>query len=227
MTPRALFDLFRADVVDTALPYLWTDDEIWEYMDDAYSMFVRLRGGIPDATSDITSIPIVAGETYAAIDPRILKIRRAFLASTSRPLTPVNVEDEPISRIYDYGAAPVMADNLPGPVQYIVIGEEESLVRWVQVPVVNDAANLVVYRLPLNTISASSADTDMNEVQPHHHRHFLKWMKHRAYGKQDAETFDRGRSEQFKTSFEDYCELAKGELARAKSKVRTVAYAGL
>lgn len=227
MSPQALFDLFRSDVVDTALPYLWTDEEVWEYLDDSYIMFVRLRGGIPDATSDVARIPIVTGEAYAAIDPRIMKIRRAFLASTSRPLTLVNVEDEPISRIYDYGAAPVMADNLPGPVQYMVIGEEESLVRWVQVPVADDTANLVVYRLPLNTISASSSDTDMNEVQPHHHRHFLKWMKHRAYGKQDAETFDKGRSDAFKQSFEDYCELAKAEMARAKSKVRTVAYGGL
>lgn len=227
MTPSALYDLFRSDMSDQEQPYLWTDDEVWDYMDDAYSMFVRLRGGIPDATSNLTKIAIAAGEAYSKIDPRIMKIRRVTLVSNGLALDLKNVEDTPLTRVNDYGTlSPAGYDTVPGQVRCMVIGEEEGLVRWISVPAANDTAKLVVYRLPLNTLSEDSGDTDMDEVQPHHHRHFLKWMKHRAYDKQDAETFNRGRSDDEKAKFEAYCLQAKGELDRQKSKTRIVAYGG-
>ena len=52
-------------------------------------------------------------------------------------------------------------------------------------------------------------------------------MKHRAYGKQDAETFDRGKSEAFKAAFEAYCESARMEYDKYKAKVRVVSYGGI
>ena len=41
MNSTGLYDTFRSDVVDTARPYLWTDDDVWRYAADAHRMFIR------------------------------------------------------------------------------------------------------------------------------------------------------------------------------------------
>ena len=90
MLSEELFDAFRSDVSDVSAPYLWSDSEVWRYMDDAYKMFARLTGGVPDSTSDLTQIDVVAGEADAEVSPLILKFREARLLSTGLKLTIVN-----------------------------------------------------------------------------------------------------------------------------------------
>ena len=41
MTPKALHDLFRAHVRDEEYPYLWSETEVYLYMDEAQKMFCR------------------------------------------------------------------------------------------------------------------------------------------------------------------------------------------
>jgi hypothetical protein len=228
MTPLQLHDLFRADVVDTATPYLWSELEVWDYLDDAFHMFARLTDGISDNTSTMTSISVVAATATAVLDPRILKIRRAVLASTGRPLKILNVEDTPVQALNDYGALPPVGyDYLPGVVTSMVIGEQKGQCRWVQVPVVADTVNLTVYRLPLAPVTADSADSALDEIDYWHHRHLLMWMKYRAYGKQDADTYNKGKSADYRVMFEAYCMQAKAEQERQKAKPRFTGYGGL
>jgi hypothetical protein len=226
MIAGELYDLFRSDVVDVELPYLWSDVEVYLYMDDAYKMFVRLMGGVADNTSAITQVPIVTGEPTADLDYRILKHRGARLASNNRPLDLVNLQDGPVVPSSDYGILYFSgADRQNGPVRFMVIGEQDDVVRWVQVPIEDDTALLSIYRLPLNDITGP---TDVfTDVRPHHHIHLLKWMRHLAYSKQDAETFDRAKSDENKEDFFEYCSIAKAEWERQKSKTRVVGYGGL
>lgn len=226
MNAEQLYDFFRSDVVDIEEPYLWSEDEVYAYMDDAYKMFVRLTGGVGDVSSSITRIPVVAGEQYAALDHRILKHRSARLASSNRPVKIINLQDTPVERVDDYGFLSLIGvDNKQGPVRYMVIGEEDDTARWVQIPTENDEVRLSVYRLPLNDIKLPS--DEFTDVRPQHHLHLVKWMKHLAYGKQDAETFDRGKSDKYKDEFEAYCAFVVREMERQRSKVREVAYGGL
>ena len=51
--------------------------------------------------------------------------------------------------------------------------------------------------------------------------------KHRAYMKQDAETFDRTKADEFEKRFNAYCGQVKEEERRKAFKVRTVAYGGI
>jgi hypothetical protein len=221
-----LYDLFRSDVVDVELPYLWSDTEIFAYMDDAYKMFVRLLGGIADNTSDITQVPIVTGEATAALDYRILKHRGVRLQSTNRPIDLINLQDGPVAPASDYGAIwAAGTDDQPGPVRFMVIGEQDDVARWVQVPVEDDVALLTIYRLPL--VDITDAGSTFDDVRPHHHFHLLKWMRHLAYGKQDAETFNRAKSKENEDAFKAYCEQARREWERQKSKTRVVAYGGI
>jgi hypothetical protein len=226
MKSEELYDAFRADVVDEEKDYLWSDDEVWRYMNDAYRMFVRLIGGISDVSSDLTLVDVVEGEATAEVSSLILKFRSAELVSTGRDVKIINHTDLPLNDTDDYGTTRLyLRDRTAGPVVAMVIGEERNLVRWVRVPQVADQVQLTVYRLPL--IQLNGEGKTPSEIGEEHHESLLLWMKYRAYSKQDAETFDRGRRDSNKKEFEDYCEFAKNEMERYKSKVRTVAYGGL
>lgn len=226
MNSTELYDLYRSDVVDFARPYLWSDDEVWRYMNEAYFMFVRLTGGIPDVMSDAANVPITAGEKYSPTDPSILRIMSARRASDGVEIKVINSTDLPMLRDNDYGRTrPIWMDESPGPVRYMLLGAQQHQVQWLQVPLVDDSANLVIHRLPLTKITGDGQDfVDVNEE---HHFPLLYWMKALAYRKQDAETFDRAKSSENDALFRQYCFEAKAELERKKHKTRVVAYGGL
>ena len=195
-------------------------------MNDSYVMFVRLTGGVPDSTSPVTQIPVYTGEANAEISPLILRIRDAQLVSLGRPLKIINHTDLPLVSLPDYGTIrDVYLNNLSGEVRYMLIGQQRGLVTWIQVPAEDDTVQLSVYRLPLERIVGP--EQEFSDIGEEHHEHLLLWMKSRAYGKQDAETFDKGRRDEYKAAFTEYCSMAKAEWERAKSKVRSVAYGGI
>jgi hypothetical protein len=227
-----LLDLFRSDVDDQATPYLWSDTEVYLYMDDAYKSFVRKTGGISDETSALTLIPIVAGESYSEVSSKILKFRLATLVSTQDPVLIVNAEDVVNLAKYDYGVLRPLNQNTPGRVTHMVVGVERTAavgkVKWVQKPIVSDSVQLTVMRMPLDDVTEANPSFAFDEILSEHHQHLLAWMKHRAYGKQDAESFDRGKREEYKIEFLAYCTEATAENERYKSKpVRVVKYGGI
>lgn len=226
MTPKALLDLFRAEVRDTSSPPLWSDVEIFSYMDDAQKMFCRLQGGIADSTSAITQVAFTAGTKFVAISPAILKLRHVELQSSGRILEILNYEDmETRMPVDDYRHSnPYIFDNLPGDVRAVIVGMEANSIRLMRIPEVADTLNLIVYRMPIADITP---DSTVFEIDPLHHRHLLPWMKHLAHMKQDAETYDRGRSAEFKQEFLSYCDQAKHERERREHKYRTVVYGGV
>ena len=226
MTSDELYDLFRKDVVDTARPYLWSDEEVWAYMNDAYTMFVRLTGGVPSVTADICTIPIAVNEPTAEISDKILLVRTATRVSDGADIRVINAQDTTSLNDEDFGVLRrINVTKNVGKVRYMIIGMERGLVRWVNIPDGDDAVNLLVERLPLDTISGFGQN--FTDVQDHHHIHFLKWMRHLAYNKQDAETFNKAKSDAEQMSFQQYCEFAKREKERAKHKVRVVKYGGI
>ena len=76
MDSTALYNLFRSEVRDEVEPFLWSDTEVYSYIDSAQKMFCRLGGGISDATSAITQVAAVASQPFTTISSRILKIRQ-------------------------------------------------------------------------------------------------------------------------------------------------------
>lgn len=228
MTSDDLYALFRSDVVDAVTPYLWTDVEVWNYMNDAYRMFVRLTGGVPDATSSITQVALVAGQSTSKVSPLILKFISAYLVSDGTELRIVTEPQAPRKLSSDYGNQPVgTRDTSRGRVGHMITGLGHSaangVVRWLRVPAVNDTVQLNVMRLPLDTVEAGF---EFDDVGTEHHEALMLWMKARAYGKQDAETFNRNARDDNTKMFRDYCADAKAEWARYKSNTQPVAYGG-
>lgn len=221
MNSTALHDLFRSEVRDDSAPYLWSSPEIYSYIDDAQKMFCRLQGGISDASSAITSLTVSANTTFVSISPLILKLRAATLQSDYSNLEILNYEDVQPTR--ENPRPDYRMDNTRGRVEALVTGVEPNKVRLIRIPDAEQTINLVVYRLPLVGITGPAQNLEIDE---HHHRHLLLWMKHLAHQKQDAETFDRGRSDAFSAQFVAYCDQARSERERREHKFRTIAYGG-
>lgn len=226
MDSTRLYSLFRSDVSDLERPYLWTDDEVWEYMNDAYKMFVRLTGGISDFTSAITEVSASAGEPTSEVSKKILRFMSARRASDGRDVEIINSTDIGRMNTPDYGQLkPMILDNTPGPIRCMVIGMQRGVVRWINVPEVDETVNLHVYRLPLDDITGDAQE--LTDVDEHHHVHLLSGMKALAYRKQDAETFDRARADENELRFARYCSAVKAEHEREKHKTRVVSYGGI
>ena len=216
MTPVELLDLFRDEMVDQQAPYLWSDQLIYSYADDAQKMFCRFTDGISDATSPLTQLDVGVGDSYIATSPLILRLRNASRADTGRAVEVVNIEDLP-ARGWRF-------DGRVGPVAALVIGEEAGKARTYPLPNEAVTINLSVFRLPLNPVTDDGPPLEIDEQ---HHRHLLLWMKSLAYGKQDAETSDKTKQRDFDAAFRSYCAGVKAEQQRARFKPRAIAYGGI
>ena len=225
MDSSGLLSQFRIEVNDLAAPYLWSDAEIYLYIDQAQKMFTRLQGGFADATSAITRLNVTAGDVFIPISPLILKLREARRTADSRELQILNFED--LQGRYgteDYGYNSIYRiDNRPGELEAIVVGMEANKIRLMRIPTTDQTIDLIVYRMPLTSITGA---TQPLEIDEQHHLYLLHWVKHLAYLKQDAEAYDRSKATEYEQKFLMYCDQAKAEREKREHKYRTVAYGG-
>jgi hypothetical protein len=212
MNTTELLAVFRAEVFDLTEPYLWADESVYGYIDDAQKQFCRDTYGIADARS--FTLTIAPEVSWYTLDPRILKLRDVLNTSTGYDIPVV-----PIEKMASEG---MRFDGARGPIRALVSGLEENVLRaW---PVPNEAlsAELRTFRLPADV----EAGDDL-EISPRHHVHLLNWVKHRAYSVQDAETHDKDASEKFRGTHAAYCAAAKVEQSRAMHTAGAVAYGGI
>lgn len=227
MTPKELYDRFRADVVDAVEPFLWSKAEVLGYMDDAQKWLCRRAYGIRDASSDAARVDVAIGEAFSDLSPAVLYIRGATRASDGRKVRIFSYEEASgiDANHEDVGYFRQSFMDASGPVIAAIVGMEEEKLRLVQTPAADDTLNLVIERLPLEAPTLD-ADSEL-EVREEHHLALLLWMKHLAFAKEDSETYDRERSRDFEQRFFAYCEVAKAEKERRNSKPRLIAYGGL
>jgi len=235
MTPSDIADLFRSDIEDTdADDPLWTDTEIFGYMDQSIKQFARVTDYFADAsTTEIVDIPVVATQKFINLDPRITKIRGARLATAGLeviPRTYADVNQSGYGRdAYDNFAfsSPINWENATGTPTIIITDLEKDKGRLVAIPVVNDTLNLFVYRLPLLDITEDSATFEITEVE--YQRGLMYYMKYLAYQKNDADVFNEQLSEAAFVLATDFMDRVKTALRRQRfsSTVGTVRYGGL
>lgn len=218
MDSQAVVDRFRSDVDDLATPQLWSDDDVFGYLDDAQKMFCRRAWGLGDISSPITKLAILINATRITLSDRVLKIRSAYRTSDGRPVEIINFED--------MGRLSLRFDGRTGPIQYLIIGLEPRTVVPYPVPNVVDTVQLVIDRMPLTDLTLDDAPQNL-EIDSQHHRHLTLWMRHLAYSKQDSEAFNQKKADKFEADFLAYCDMAKEEKARAMHKTRIVRYGGI
>lgn len=214
MNTTELLAVFRDEVADAVLPYLWSDALVYAYIDDAHKQFFRWTFGIEDARSfKLTLTPSV--EWYP-VDPLVLRIKSASRQATGAPIPVMNIEQVEARCITFSGAT--------GATSALINGMEKGQLRAYPIPNADESGNVIelqTTRLPRNIEPGDDFECDSQHVL-----NLLAWVKHRAYAKQDAETMDRDKSERFKEEFRMYCVEAKREQHLLTRKVPVVRYRG-
>lgn len=212
MNTTELLALFRTEVSDNALPYLWADDFVYTYIDEAQKQFCRLTEGIEDSRS--YTLKIKSGIVWYSIDPAILKIRSAHDSVTGKEIPIVATE-----KMANMG---LWFDGATGPLKVLISGLERNALRALPVPNVASTVELRTFRLPADIAAGDDFEIDAQHVLP-----LLHWVKYRAYSVQDADAGDKSRAELNRKEFELYCTRARVEQGRLRRPVSTVAYGGI
>lgn len=181
MQLRELMTLFRNEVDDATEPYLWSDEEVIEFANDAQNEACRrARLLVDSSTTALCQIAVTAGTALLDLDPRVLFVRRARFA-TYRPLDRMNMQD---MECYN----PFWMDATGGGTPRVFVPDYETgkLLLW-PTPDADGTLLLTVVRDPLVEMDA---DSDIPEIAPRYHRSLRYWMMARAFGKQDAEAND-------------------------------------
>lgn len=208
---------FRLDMDDLELPYLWSDEEVFEYATDAQRWFCRKTEGIADSrTAELCQLSIVPATEWYTMDERILKLRGAHRGDTGRPVGIVNPEK---LDMFD-----IRFDGNSGVLKALVVGLTDGVIRAYPVPSETVTINLEIFRLPLYPITDSDQPL---EISQHHHRALVLWMRYRGYSKQDADTIDLKRAADYEQKFDAYCYKALAEQERARRNVGVTIYGGI
>jgi hypothetical protein len=209
MNATELLAIFREEVRDLELPYLWSDALVYGYIDDAQKQFCRDTFGIEDSRS--FKLSITATNEWYAIDPTILRLLSATDSVTGDEI-PIQSIDQTIS-------AGIVFNGKTGKVNTLINGMQKGFLRAYPVP--NDVSTVLLRTLRLpNDIDAG----DDFEIDPQHHRNLLYWVKFRAYSVPDSDGSDKNKADANEKKFDAYCLKAKTEQGRLRRKVAVVSY---
>lgn len=212
MNTTELLGVFRQEVADVELPYLWSDALVYTYIDDAQKQFCRWTYGIADSRS--FKLSIKPATDWYKTDPRILKLRSAQDAVTG-----LDIPIVPSEKMADRG---MRFDGRVGTPRAIVPDLDDNLLRIWPLPNALGTLTLRTFRLP-TTVAAG----DDFEVRDEHQLNLLLWVKHRAYSVQDSETTDKRKAAEYREAFMAYCAAAKLEQDRLLRPTGTVTYGGI
>lgn len=243
-TADELKDRFRSEVDDLEGgaqedDYLWSDDEIYEYMDLAQRKFVRktevLRKTYPFNTTDDDGVELTAltftasGATgFLNIHPKIIRVLSARMQndSHSEPLEIIDFQ-RLNAGFYDDDYGWLFTRDWQartGNARYLITNMQEDMVRLVPIPTQDDTVELMIKHLPLYEVECGS-DLEVSESEDH--LIMLSYMKHRAFLKQDADIYDKDLSDKFLALFNAEADERRREVGRLRTRVRQTQYGGI
>lgn len=181
---------------DTILPYLWQDEDIDDWLNEAQqeaAIRARLLRATPASHPALCEYPLAAGETAITVPDQIYEISHQEWAAGSerRPLKLVSRE--------------WMDTTLPGwrampaaDPDYLV--QDRQQLEVVPPPIADGSVRIEGYRLP----EPMQADNDEPRIPLAHHIHLVQWVLHVGYSLPDADTFNPGKSQAAEAEFSRY-----------------------
>lgn len=174
-----IIDLFRQAVDDVVAPYLWSDDEAFEYLNDAEREACRRIRALVDSSTTAVCQLTVDTTGIAVLDERVLFVRKARIAGRM-PLRRKNMQDmEECLPTWEDAAASTYPEAF-------IPDWETGKLRFHPKPLSSVTVMLSVVRDPMAEMNDRS---DTPELNARYHRSLVHWMAHRAYSKPDEETF--------------------------------------
>lgn len=185
MTLEQLIAQFRVDSEDKLEPYLFSDDSIIQWLNEAQDEACIRALLLKDwATVDVVQIQVTANLSMYTPHPSVINITRAtFVPVTGDKQVLLNTDEYELDRI-----KPEWRDTVEPP-KYII--HHDTQIRLACEPDTNGVLHLEVNRLPL---APMTGDADSPEIAAMHHRHLVLWALHRAFSIPDSETVDANRA---------------------------------
>lgn len=187
---------FRVRARDLVEPFLWADEDVEGWFNDAEQQ-AAIRGRLlpEDAEPTVCSISLQVGQASYALHGSVFEIivLRLLPAGGGRPR-----EIELRSREWLDARVPGWRECTE-PARYAI--QNETSLRVVGGFGAGDTLALECYRLPLRPMAQP---TDAPEIHEAHHDHLVDWVLYRAFSIPDADTFDPQRSTLAELDFTKY-----------------------
>ncbi len=190
----------RLKLDDVVEPYLWSDDELAEYLNTSVEELCNESYLIKDSTTaDICTINIIADTANYPTSDKITSIVTAKLDSMTNYLRQI---DDGVIADYDGYTITTPSFSYDG-----------SSITLYPTPTVDDILHLTVYRLPLNTINMANA---YNELEvPRRWQNYLYYGIFRlAYDKNTSDTYDPQMRDRYAVQWE----IVKDKILRESIK---------
>jgi len=191
-----LITSFRTDADDSAKPYLWIDEEVIGWLNEAEEE-AAIRGKLifESIRPEICQIQIsvAAGNVYK-LHGAVSEITYASLIDSSGEVTKLKI----IDRFELIRIKPDWRTTTEKP-EYLIHHDNN-----IEIGCVVDASytiKLEVNRLPLRCMEKEYDSPEINRV---HHKFLVQWALHRAYEKPDAETLNPSKSRLSEAKFTEY-----------------------
>lgn len=192
MNAERLIEQFRILARDTVEPYLWDEDMVLFWLNEAEREAADRARLIFDAsTSEITHVGVAAGDPVCTVNPLVIEIATAFLDDSGRQKRLKAYDRTEMDRLF-----PDWRTITDIPSGYIFEGSTLTLNR---IPSKACSITLEVYRFPLEDFT-----TGEPEIPPVHHSDLVPWALHRAFSIPDSDGNNNPLSGKYLTQFERY-----------------------
>ncbi len=189
MTEAELLAQARLYLDDQSEPYLWDDDELTLYLEDA-EFEAAIRADLIEESSNDTycSVALVADQNEYTLDDLIYEVVRARVSGGSHYLERTSREVLDVKHF-------AWDEDSGTPREYFL--RDGNKLTVYPTPTEDGTLKLTVLRAPV------SMDTSP-EINRRHHMRLLDWVYYRAYSKHDADTYDKRLAATHQALFEMY-----------------------
>lgn len=188
MTLGELLQTARDLLDDTVEDYLWSDERLTRYANNAVREVCLRTRCMKDDSAPRCRVTLVAGTDTYAVDPSFLVVAKAQLWQQAFPLR--RTTSDRLSLVlpgWDVGRV------APGKPEFIVFDRVQNTIRVAPTPDREYELHLKVMRLPDEDERMEGPDDEpvVSIIAPEEMKH---WIAHEAYMEKDSERYDPERS---------------------------------
>ena len=196
MTLEDLIRRFRVLAQDTEQPFLWSDEAVMDWLNDAHAQ-ACIRGRLirEDENPAVCQIALAPGQHTCPLHASVYElINLRIKGSGTEPSRPMSIKSREWldANVCDWR-------DMDEPSPWLI--QDDTTLRVVGAIQAGDVLHLECYRLPLKQLAN---DMDKPEIHAAHHVHLIQWALHKAFSVPDADGFDAARSAAAEAEFTAY-----------------------
>lgn len=181
-TLEEIVDHARLRLDDLAEPYLWSDEELIQYLNEAQrEACVRAKLIQDKTTAAVCEIDLLDDEQWYDLHASVDEVYAAFY------------NGKKLCRMYEQDLTDLTRTGVP--THYIVAGTQ---IRVYPLNTVAADLKINVYRLPLVDMAAND---DVPEIPAEHHYRLIDWAIRCCYLKRDSDAYDEKRADKHESLF--------------------------